>query len=110
MLPGLMLSGLLFAALAWGETSVAPVMRQQKPAPPGPFQTLFGAAHQAHSTARLFVPRVREPQQTPDRKDVCGMIVIVPKATDPGMVKPIPADGVTYTIRRIPPPACSDTK
>ena len=54
---------------------------------------------------RVLPPVRRAPN--PRTKIVCGMtLLIVGSDNDPDMPRPVPKEGVTYTMRRYPPPAC----
>ncbi len=86
--PGALFSGLFDPAVTGGGETRAGEMQ------PGDFQQ----------------PRVLPPVRrasNPRTKIVCGMtLLIVGSDNDPEMPRPAPKEGVTYTMRRYPPPAC----
>jgi len=109
---GLLLPGVVVAALASGQAPAPPVSAQPEATPTAPFSKLFGAARPATRTHDLFAPDLRqaEAKKAPQTKVICGMVVVVPVPIDSRMVRPIPKDGVTYTMRYVPPPACARDK
>jgi hypothetical protein len=103
MLRVLVLSG-LFATSLVSVATAAP----QTPnlGPSRPFSRLFGGEVKPSPAAPLFTPKPLAPAEGQRRKTVCGMPILVPEPVDPEMVRH-PKDGVTYTMRFVPPPACS---
>lgn len=111
----------MFAALVLsGVLSVAPQLQppQARPAPePGeradaPFARLFQVPKPGEGEPQdrqLLPPQTdRRNQRT---KIVCGTtLIIVGSEVDPDMPRPTPKEGVTYTMRRYPPPACGKDK
>lgn len=92
---------------------------EDAPAALSPDTVLFQASDPAAPFRSLFQPPPapsQRPAQKPgaglgasrhDSRIICGTVVIVPDASiDPGIVIPVPDDGVRYTIRTIEPPMC----
>lgn len=123
MLAALALAGVLIAASAAAQVPARPaadgVPVQSTRATP--FSGLFtvpptGSASLAGNAAQRrpgetprfdLRPAPRQAPRTPRSKIVCGTtLIIVGSEPDPHMVQPKPDQGVTYTMRRYPPPAC----
>jgi hypothetical protein len=121
MLTGLVLSGVLALAPqlppAAGGTApprqdapAAPFSRLFEPATPGTAETQLIPGVPPRPAPRLVPPATQAPAG-PRTKVVCGMtLIIVGSELDPDMPKAPRKDGVTYTMRRFPPPACGKEK
>jgi hypothetical protein len=83
----------------WTAHVAAPADRTTKP-----FSRLFGA-DKLFSAARPLLGAIAQ-GTTPKARVVCGTTVIMAAPVDPAMVKQ-PDDTRNYTMRRVPPPACS---
>ncbi len=113
MIPGLVAAGVLAAAASSAQLPAPPAAPTSEPggaAVPAVYSELFSATSQPGSRAPRFRFRLPQPDTSRDKarsKVVCGMtLIIVDSRPDASMVKPRPKDGVTYPIRRYPPPAC----
>jgi hypothetical protein len=98
MFAGLILSGLLAAAPQLPAPAVP-----SAPSPPQKPDPAFSSLFEAPK------PEAGEPasRTRPRTKVVCGMtLLLVRPDADPEMPRPAPKDGLTYTMRRYPPPAC----
>jgi hypothetical protein len=118
MFTGLLLSGVLAAATQLSPAILGPASVPRE-VPDAPFARLFeppqpsGAPQARDRQPGEQAPRLIPPGRRavgPRTKIVCGMtLLIVGAEADPEMPKP-PKDGVTYTMRRYPPPACGKEK
>jgi hypothetical protein len=97
------LSGLIAASLL-SVVSAAP--QPPNPGPTQPFSKLFRGDSKPSQARPLFGPQPSARSEIPKSKVVCGMTILVPDRIDPGIVKH-PKNGVTYTMRFVPLPACS---
>jgi hypothetical protein len=103
MLRVLLLSGLITASLV---SVVTAAPQTPNSGPSKPFSTLFRQDTKPSPAAPLFGPQPSARADRQTSKTVCGMLILVPDPVDPKMVKH-PKDDVTYTMRLVPPPACS---
>jgi hypothetical protein len=103
MLRVLVLSGLTVTFLV-SVMAAAPQTPTGGPSPP--YSKLLRRDMEPPPSVRILAPQPSAGGQTPRSKTVCGTVILVPDRVDPEMVKR-PKDDVTYTIRRVPPPACS---
>ncbi len=99
----LVLSGLTVAALV---SVMAAAPQTPTAGPSAPYTKLFRGDLKPSPSARIRAPQPSAGAETPRLKTVCGMLILVPDRVDPEMVKR-PKDDVTYTMRRVSPPACS---
>jgi hypothetical protein len=103
MLRVLVLSGLIAASLVSVATATA---QTPSPGPSQPSSKLFRVDSKQSPAAPLFGPQPPASSEKPKSKLVCGMLILVPDRIDPKMVKH-PTHDVAYTMRLVPPPACS---
>ncbi|RPJ52840.1 MAG: hypothetical protein EHM24_33725 [Acidobacteria bacterium] len=82
---------------------------------PGPYSKLFSGQLKAQPEGGLWrlipEPKQNEPAvKKPRTKVVCGMTLVLvdPVEVDPEMTKPTPKQGVRFTMRNFPAPACKD--
>jgi hypothetical protein len=111
MFTGLILSGMLAAAPQLPPTSTT-TEAATPDKPDRPFAQLFAAMPpdaEQPGTSRPPTPARRT--SGPRTKVVCGMtLLLVGPDADAGMARPTPKDGVTYTMRRYPPPMCGQDR
>lgn len=99
----LVLSGLIVAFLA---SVMAAAPQTPIAGSSAPYSKLFRGDTKPPPSVRVIGPEPSAGAETARLKTVCGMLILVPDRVDPKMVKR-PKDDVTYTMRRVSPPACS---
>jgi hypothetical protein len=99
----LLLSGLIATSVVLVATA-AP--QTPNSGPSGPFSKLFRGDLKPSSPAPLIASQPPARGDKQKSKTVCGTLILVPEPVDPRMVKR-PKGDVTYTMRLVPPPACS---